>query len=187
MRELVRHDDARLQRRVVVEIDHIVVDKAEKRVLACNDAFAALVLRSFPSLAGRDLSSSLTFEKNKDEGKDQDGYERATVFAGGEYPLHVEVQCIACHWEQTDAMLCLVKQADEEAEAHTDEVTSDEASALFQYLREASEQLEVVNRVVAAVNSSRTIDEVFTLASAQMRALIPFDRASRSFSPSPNF
>ncbi|MDX6614854.1 MAG: hypothetical protein QOD75_4040 [Blastocatellia bacterium] len=50
--------------------------------------------------------------------------------------------------------------------------------ALFDYLREATEQLEVVNRVVAAVNSSFTIEEVFGLASEQMRALVPFDRAS---------
>jgi signal transduction histidine kinase len=57
-------------------------------------------------------------------------------------------------------------------------VTSDEMSALFDYLREATEQLEVINRVVAAVNSSRTIEEVFSLASEQMRAMIPFDRAS---------
>ena len=57
-------------------------------------------------------------------------------------------------------------------------VTSDETSALFDYLREATEQLEVINRVVAAVNSSRTIEEVFGLASEQMRAMIPFDRAS---------
>jgi GAF domain-containing protein len=57
-------------------------------------------------------------------------------------------------------------------------VTSAETGALFEYLREATEQLEVVNRVVAAVNSGRTIDQVFSLASEQMRALIPFDRAS---------
>src|SRR5918912_4533432 len=57
-------------------------------------------------------------------------------------------------------------------------VTSAETGALFEYLREATEQLEVVNRVVAAVNSGHTIDEVFNLASEQMRALIPFDRAS---------
>ncbi|MDX6693565.1 MAG: hypothetical protein QOF02_1168 [Blastocatellia bacterium] len=57
-------------------------------------------------------------------------------------------------------------------------VTSAEMNALFEYLREATEQLEVVNRVVAAVNSSRSIDEVFSLASQQMSALIPFDRAS---------
>ncbi|HEX8651108.1 MAG TPA: GAF domain-containing protein [Pyrinomonadaceae bacterium] len=57
-------------------------------------------------------------------------------------------------------------------------VTSAETGALFEYLREATEQLEVVNRVVAAVNSGRTIDQVFNLASEQMRALIPFDRAS---------
>ena len=58
------------------------------------------------------------------------------------------------------------------------EVTRDEAGALFAYLREAVEQLEVVNRVVAAVNSSRSIEEVFRLASEHMRAFLPFDRAS---------
>jgi GAF domain-containing protein len=57
-------------------------------------------------------------------------------------------------------------------------LNSTEMQALFDYLREATEQLEVVNRVVAAVNSSRTIEEVFGLASEQMRALVPFDRAS---------
>jgi GAF domain-containing protein len=66
------------------------------------------------------------------------------------------------------------RESDKEPEA----VTSAEMSALFDYLREATEQLEVVNRVVAAVNSSRSIDEVFSLASRQMLALIPFDRAS---------
>ncbi len=156
----------------------IVVDETEKLVLTCNASFAALVLRSFPSLAGRDISSSLTFERNsaQDEGVDQEKYNRATVFAGGEYPLHIEVECIACEWEGMRATLCLIKSTEQETDE--DEVTSDEASALFDYLREASEQLEVVNRVVAAVNSSRTIDQVFTLASTQMRALIPFDRAS---------
>ncbi|HEX8492237.1 MAG TPA: GAF domain-containing protein [Pyrinomonadaceae bacterium] len=63
-------------------------------------------------------------------------------------------------------------------EPEQEAVTSAEMSALFDYLREATEQLEVVNRVVAAVNSSRSIDEVFSLASRQMRGLIPFDRAS---------
>ena len=67
---------------------------------------------------------------------------------------------------------------DTDAITHDHVVTSDEMSALFDYLREATEQLEVINRVVAAVNSSRTIEEVFELASEQMRALISFDRAS---------
>ncbi|HVG32143.1 MAG TPA: GAF domain-containing protein [Pyrinomonadaceae bacterium] len=158
----------------------IVVDEAEKRVLACNPVFTTFVLRSFPSLRGRDISSLLTFEKTvKQEAcEDQERLERATVFVGGEYPLHLAVECLSCHWQEQDATLCLVKSADTGREAQAEEVTSDEASALFDYLREATEQLEVVNRVVAAVNSSRTIDQVFTLASAQMRALIPFDRAS---------
>ena len=63
-------------------------------------------------------------------------------------------------------------------ETEQEAMTSAEAGALFDYLREATEQLEVVNRVVAAVNSGRTIDQVFSLASEQMRALVPFDRAS---------
>ncbi|HMF58585.1 MAG TPA: GAF domain-containing protein, partial [Pyrinomonadaceae bacterium] len=65
-----------------------------------------------------------------------------------------------------------------EALSSEEVLTSAETGALFEYLREASEQLEVVNRVVAAVNSGRTIDEVFSLASDQMRALLNFDRAS---------
>ena len=64
------------------------------------------------------------------------------------------------------------------AEPEREELTSAEMHALFNYMREATEQLELVNRVVAAVNSSRTIEQVFDLASEQMRALIPFDRAS---------
>ncbi|HEY6188808.1 MAG TPA: GAF domain-containing protein [Pyrinomonadaceae bacterium] len=158
----------------------IVVDEAQKQVVACNPPFVALVTRSFPSLIERDVPQSLTFERNsvEDCAQDRSPYTRATVFAGGEYPLHVEVECLACHWQEREATLCLIKRVDREPEAQSEEVTSDEASALFEYLRDATEQLEVVNRIIAAVNSSRTIEQVFTLASAQMRALIPFDRAS---------
>jgi GAF domain-containing protein len=50
--------------------------------------------------------------------------------------------------------------------------------ALNDYLIETNEQLETVNRIVAAVNTGRSIEEVFELASEQVRALVPFDRAS---------
>jgi signal transduction histidine kinase len=50
--------------------------------------------------------------------------------------------------------------------------------ALVEYLGEANAQLETVNRIVAAVNTGRSIEEVFELASEQIRALVPFDRAS---------
>ena len=50
--------------------------------------------------------------------------------------------------------------------------------ALVEYLGEANEQLEAVNRIVSAVNTGRSIEEVFELASGQIRALVPFDRAS---------
>ncbi len=38
--------------------------------------------------------------------------------------------------------------------------------------------METVNRIVAAVNTGRSIEEVFELASEQIRSLVPFDRAS---------
>jgi signal transduction histidine kinase len=50
--------------------------------------------------------------------------------------------------------------------------------ALVEYLGEANSQLETVNRIVAAVNTGRSIEEVFELASEQIRSLVPFDRAS---------
>jgi len=50
--------------------------------------------------------------------------------------------------------------------------------ALVEYFGEANEQLETVNRIVAAVNTGRSIEEVFELASEQVRSLVPFDRAS---------
>jgi GAF domain-containing protein len=155
----------------------IVIDEAGTRVHACNDAFATLAVQSCASMTGMDVSSLLHFEA---EGS-ADGHERATVLVNGEHPLRVRVERIDCHWQDHPATLCLFKQPEIKSHAPDDleaVVTSDEMSALFDYLREATEQLEVVNRVVAAVNSSHTIEEVFNLASQQMRALIPFDRAS---------
>ena len=50
--------------------------------------------------------------------------------------------------------------------------------ALMENLVEANEQLEAVNRIVAAVNTGRTVEEVFELASEQIRTLVPYDRAT---------
>ena len=50
--------------------------------------------------------------------------------------------------------------------------------ALMERLAEANEQLEAVNRIVAAVNTGRTVEEVFELASEQIRTLVPYDRAT---------
>ncbi|HKQ51632.1 MAG TPA: GAF domain-containing protein, partial [Pyrinomonadaceae bacterium] len=154
----------------------LVIDEAAGRVYACNEAFAALALRPCDAVAGAEVTSILKFEDG-----DRAGGAHATVLVNGEHPLGVSVERLECHWQERAAALYLFKQPDI-GKTQTDEtdavVTSDEMSALFAYLREATEQLEVINRVVAAVNSSRTIEEVFNLASRQMHALIPFDRAS---------
>src|ERR1044071_2352255 len=157
----------------------IVIDESGTRVHACNDAFATLAVQSCAAMVGMDVSELLQFEDGDERGAD--GHERAVVLVNGEHPLRVRVERIDCHWQEQPATLCLFKQPEIKHQAGEDTeamVTSDEMRALFYYLREATEQLEVVNRVVAAVNSSRTIEEVFSLASQQMRALIPFDRAS---------
>ncbi|MFN2455507.1 MAG: GAF domain-containing protein [Pyrinomonadaceae bacterium] len=164
----------------------IVLSEAGERVLACNDAFAALAVRSCAQLTGMDAASLLQFEEATKTRAAEDATveeEAAVVFVNGEYPLRVRVERTDCRWDEMPATLCLVRRVEGRIEETKETeaggvITSAEMAALFEYLREATEQLEVINRVVAAVNSSRTIDEVFRLASEQMRGLIPFDRAS---------
>jgi GAF domain-containing protein len=122
------------------------------------------------------VAELLKFEVN--DGSETERREHATVFVNGEHTLHVQVERLSCHWQSEPATLCLFKPPEHASQEADAVVTSDEMSALFDYLREATEQLEVINRVVTAVNSSQTIEEVFSLASEQMRAMIPFDRAS---------
>ena len=153
----------------------LVIDEESWNVQACNDSFAALAVRTCSNIAGSAVASILHFDGKEAEEK----YERATVFVNGEHPVHVRIERLECRWEGRRAQLCIVRNLDQEkTDIEQDVITSAEMGALFDYLREATEQLEVVNRVVAAVNSGQTIDDVFRLASEQMRALVPFDRAS---------
>jgi signal transduction histidine kinase len=68
------------------------------------------------------------------------------------------------------------QRTQDEGAAHDPE--HERVLALVEYLVEANEQLEAVNRIVAAVNTGRSIEEVFALATEQVRVLVPFDRAS---------
>jgi signal transduction histidine kinase len=158
----------------------LVIDEESWSVHACNDSFAALAVRTCSNVRDTPVSNLLHFD-----GKDEDGrYERATILVNGEHSLHVRIERLACNWDGHGALLCIVRNLEQgqKPDVEQEVVTDAEMSALFDYLREATEQLEVVNRVVAAVNSSRTIDDVFNLASEQMRALVPFDRASIALS-----
>jgi GAF domain-containing protein len=151
----------------------LVIDEAAGRVLAANSPFAALVEISPEALAGAEVGSLLAFEAAQGE-----AVERASLYVGEERGwVAVALERLPCHWGGREATLCLLRGT-QHADAAGGAVDGDRMRALFNYLQEATEQVEVVNRVVAAVNSSRTIDEVFSLASEQMRSLVPFDRAS---------
>ncbi|MDT4969400.1 MAG: hypothetical protein QOJ64_4137 [Acidobacteriota bacterium] len=152
----------------------IIIDRAGERVYACNEAFATLAMRSSSSLVGAEVASLLIIEKREPAQR----HGRVELLTSAENSPNLYVEKIDCLWHTQPATLCFFKSSQQTSQDSDLTVTSDEMSALFDYLREATEQLEVINRVVAAVNSSRTIEEVFGLASEQMRAMIPFDRAS---------
>ncbi|MCA1592209.1 MAG: GAF domain-containing protein [Acidobacteria bacterium] len=151
----------------------LVVDEPAGRVLASNLAFAALAAWPSASLAGTELNSLFVLDGEGETG------ERATLcVGGGEGRVSVRLEKYPCRWDGESACLYLVRESRAAGEEGPAEREADRLNALLDYLHEASEQLEVVNRIVAAVNASRTIEEVFSLASEQMRSLLSFDRAS---------
>jgi GAF domain-containing protein len=95
--------------------------------------------------------------------------------------LRVRVAPLVCRWEERAATLYIVRcddvQEDAQEKRDLDRLARDQQRTLFDYLQEATEQVEIVNRIIAAVNASRTIDEVFGLASRHIGTLVPFDRA----------
>ena len=152
----------------------VIIDEAARRVLAANRVFAACVAQTPDALAGADVESLICFDAGGESAtvmrRDDVGEERERIA--------VRVERAACMWDGRPATLCLMRLADDATGAARVPLSGAQTGALLEYLQEAADQLEVVNRVVAAVNSSRTIEEVFKLASEQIRTLIPFDRAS---------
>ena len=148
--------------------DPAVVLDGGGRILAVNPAFAALAASPQAALKGREWSQHFTAEGG--------GEDAGRLFFGeGHGSVTARLETFPCRWESADARLVLVRptRAGEGAAAEGERLR-----ALLDYLQEATDQLEVVNRVVAAVNSGRDIAEVFELASAQIRSLVPFDRAT---------
>jgi PAS domain-containing protein len=159
----------------------LVTDETGVRVLACNDAFDRMLGCQTAAVVGSEVSSLLHFEANINESVEP--VHSASLWHEEKQLRTVQVERLDCLWDGTDAKLLLVtpqptESAEEEATAEQEHVTSAEMSALFDYLREATDQLEVVNRIIAAVNAGRSIEQMFKLASEQMRALVSFDRAS---------
>ncbi len=151
-----------------------VLDEAAERVLAANMPFAALTGRRPSVLAGLSADSLIVFEANDSaEGRG----ERARLLAGAS-GVNVRLECFPCVWDGESACLYLVRGAEAESGEVLGATGADRTRALLDYLHEATDQLEVINRVVAAVNVGTNIEEVFNLASEQIRTLVPYDRAT---------
>jgi signal transduction histidine kinase len=154
----------------------LVTDEAGVTVLACNGAFDRLLGCEKAAFVGTELSSLLRRESGN-LSDDVDGTVASVCVDGA--PRHkVKVSRLHCRWSEQDAKLFLLSPLVAEQASDDESVTNAETSALFDYLREATDQLEVVNRIIAAVNAGRSIEAMFHLASEQIRALVPFDRAS---------
>lgn len=151
----------------------IVTDEGGAHVLGCNDAFGKLLGCEAASYVGAEMSALLRIDDKEKENQ-------AVLLNADKDFGAVKIERFTCVWDGQQARLLLVSPlvGESEAEPEKDDVTSAEMSALFDYLREATDQLEVINRIIAAVNAGRSIEQMFNLASEQMRALIPFDRAS---------
>jgi GAF domain-containing protein len=153
----------------------VVVDEATGRVLASNLPFSALVARPSPALVGAEAHSFLV----ADDAREALAGGNATLVVGdGHGSIRVRVESFHCAWEGERARMHIVRPARSAFDAERGAQEADRLRALLDYLHEATEQLEVINRVVAAVNSSRTFEEVFSVACEQIRSLVPFDRAS---------
>jgi len=154
----------------------LVVDKESGLVLASNLAFSALSARPSTALVGAEAKSLL--QEDDEAGAELAGGNATLTVGGGQGSVRVRLESFACSWEGERARLCIVRPARSALDAGRGGQEADRLRALLDYLHEATEQLEVVNRVVAAVNSSRTFEEVFSLACEQIRAVVPFDRVS---------
>ncbi len=162
----------------------LVVDETAGRVLASNAAFAMLVARPLDSLAGIEVKTLFATGDDVVTGDARARVQLITDDAerggdSGDGGTSVSLQKISCRWNEQDACLYLVAHESPSVDRRGRDAAEDERlHALLEYLQEATDQLEVINRIVSAVNASRTIEEVFSLASEQMRSLLPFDRAS---------
>ena len=158
-----------------------VVDAATKCVLAANLPFAELTARPPDALVGAKEEALLAFEDGDHEGAAGEWARLLAGADGGEREgdgVRVRLESFPCVWEGKAACLYFVRRADAGGDGLRVEDEGDRARALLDYLHEATDQLEVINRVVAAVNAGSTIEEVFRPASEQIRTLVPFDRAS---------
>ncbi|HEV3470461.1 MAG TPA: GAF domain-containing sensor histidine kinase [Pyrinomonadaceae bacterium] len=150
--------------------DPAVVVEGGGRVVAANLAFAVLAAQPAGALAGRELASLIAPEGDGAAGR---------LFVGeGQGSVAVRLESVACGWAGEGARLVFVRPTRGAEGDGRGAPEPERLRALLDYLQEATDQLEVVNRVVAAVNSGRDIGEVFELASTQIRSLVPFDRAT---------
>ena len=127
--------------------DPAVVLDGGGRVVASNLPFATLAALPPGALKGREWAALVAADESVEGG--------GRLFVGdGQGSVGVRLESVACLWDGAEARLVLVRPVHGADGAHA---VGERLRALLDYLQEATDQLEVVNRVVAAVNAGRDI------------------------------
>jgi signal transduction histidine kinase/putative methionine-R-sulfoxide reductase with GAF domain len=147
----------------------LILDQERDLIVGCNPALLRLLGSTATAIKELPSSKLIAFSETISEPEARLLNGHITRADGNQ--ISVGIRKSPIEWKGERAWLLIVYP-----EGTTSSFCDDGES--FKILREAADQLEVINRVVAAVNSSTSIEQVFELASAQMQNLISFDRAS---------
>jgi signal transduction histidine kinase len=155
-----------------------VIVNGRNRIIETNRAFVDLVMLPHDTIIDSELSKIIRLDDATITGREISG-----KIVSGEVERNSLVERLDCRWKNKQASLYMVRFSEPESESYPQQgegldPDSSDMRLVFDYLREATRQLEVVENVISAVNSRRTIDQVFSIATEQIRALVPFDRAS---------
>ncbi|MDX6712549.1 MAG: hypothetical protein QOH96_3565 [Blastocatellia bacterium] len=151
----------------------VVVDLADLTVLAANPAFCHLLKIEAESVVGK-VGNALVTNIPNFLASPSTVFESELKCLDG-VPITTTIHASQCAWNGVSAALLIARPHKSESLQTS---KSNSGQEPVQFLLDAAAQLEVINRVIAAVNSSRTIEQVFDLASAEMQSLFSSDRAS---------
>jgi GAF domain-containing protein len=149
----------------------LIVDCRGETVLSFNPAFRRLLIDANQVANSGMVSDFMTLDQPLPDSGEYSF--NAGLKVGPAFQSRIAVESRPCKWQDEVALLWLI-----EPRGRVADTPRDTGDAALDCLREVAGQLDVVNKIVAAVNTSRSIEQVFELASSQIRTLIAFHRAT---------